>query len=524
MRYYPIHTHLHCAHEASASIGSHMSYAKRLGIHHIWTTEHDTRIGKPKGEYLHFFFPRAELFTQLPSGRQAGFQEIEENSGKYSFAETGKGIELHMTAEAGQRESMFFHTQGKAHSDPLFSHLTVEMDADLEIADGGQVCVDFVLSAQPPTYQQARLRYVLGAMPEPKPEEPEQYVTFPEKTDGIYRFSLTEDVCDTIGGLDNALCNLYLVAENGAKIRFRSFRFFRELEYEKTRQAQIALTKKLTEKWGVTAFVGFEVTGAGNHKNCYSTKVPVIEYAAFHNKVTNEQAVEYLQSYDAVYSWNHPLTAFAGSGKGDAFFLEIAEELVSSRVYGASMIEVGFPCGRGGVDEREYLRLWDRLSENGILITGNGDSDNHHALEKGWTEGNNFCVFAGLTDDEPPTEENFVKAFRRGSIWSGNPVVIKNLSLTGEGKPQGSLLRGEKAKVQFAAWDIQCGGYAQWIVNGTVAQRMEIQNGAVSGQWTLRCEQKYNFARVELYNEENMLIAFSNPIYLVGQDTQIKER
>ena len=32
MKYYPIHTHLHRAHEASASIGSYMSHIKALGF------------------------------------------------------------------------------------------------------------------------------------------------------------------------------------------------------------------------------------------------------------------------------------------------------------------------------------------------------------------------------------------------------------------------------------------------------------------------------------------------------------
>ena len=523
MTYYPIHTHLHCAHEATASIGSHMSYAKKLGINHIWTTEHDTRISKPKGEYLHFFFPQPELFTRLPSGRQAGFQEVEENTGTHCFAETDRGIELHLRTEPGQRESLFFHTQGKAHSDPLFSRLMVEMDGDLEVPDGGRILVEFILSTQPPTHQQARLCYVLGRFPEP--EELVQYVPFPEKTEGKYRFYLFEDVSEAIGGVDNALCNLNLVAENGAKIRFREFRFSRELEYEKTRQAQIALTKKLTEKWGVTAFAGFEVTGAGNHKNCYSTKVPVMERGTLTQYMTEEQAIAYLQSYNAVYSWNHPLTEFRNTGKTmECFFEDTAEELVKNRVYGASMIEVGFPYGRGQVAEREYLRLWDRLSENGIMITGNGDSDNHHGLPNGWTEGNNFCVFAGLYEDEQPTAENFAEAFRRGSVWSGNPVVIRNLSFTGDGNQQGSLLRGRQAQIALKAWDIQCSGYALCIINGKEAGRVEIENGAVAGEWTLNWEQPYNFARVELYNEENVLIAFSNPIYLVDENTQIKER
>lgn len=523
MKYYPIHMHLHCAHEASASIGSHMAHAKALGIEHLWLTEHDTRMGKPAGKYFSFLFPKAELYTALPTGVHAGFQEQEENSGAYAFSEEEGRICLELAAGKGQRESLFFHSRGKKHSDPLAAGLTVEMDAEIQ-PEGGYVCVEFILSAQPPTYRQARLCYVLGEMPQSK-DAPIQYLPFPARQDGKYTFSLSQDVSETIGGHDNALCNLNLIVGDGAVIRFRSFDFYRELEYQKARQAQIVLAEKLGQKWGVTPFVGFEVTRAGNHKNCFSTKVPLIEYAAFDYNVSNLQAVAHLQRHGAVYSWNHPFSEHGCTGETkEEIFEEKAKQLIDNRVYGAQLMEVGFPYTRGGFEGRYYLRLWDRLSENGILITGEGDSDNHHATENGWTEGNNFCSFTGLNDDEPPTEENFVKAFRRGTLWGGNPVVMRNLSFTGDGKEQGSLLRGEKAEIAFSATDIQCGGYAVCITNGEEIARLPIKNGTVAGSWVLECTQKYNFARVELYNDDDVLIAFSNPIYLVGAETEIEER
>ena len=517
--------HLHCAHEASASIGSHMSHAKALGMEYLWLTEHDSRIGKPKGKYLAFSFPEQKLWVHLPEiDRDAGFQEKEENTGSYAFLEADEGIALQISAEKGQRESLHFHSQAKRHSDPLLSRVTVEMDADVAL-DGGRVSVEFILSAQPPTYQQARLCYVLGQMPEKQGNAPVQYLPFPEKKDGKYTFALSRDVSEDIGGLDNALCNLNLIAENGAAICFRTLDFYRELEYEKARQAQIVLAERLGKKWGMTPFVGFEVTQAGNHKNCFSTKVPVIEYAAFGYNVSNAQAVAHLQKYNAVYSWNHPFTDHGCKARTkEEIFEEKARELIDARVYGAHLMEVGFPYTRGGFEVEYYLRLWDRLSASGIMITGEGDSDNHHAMPEGWTEGNNFCSFAGLYDDEPPTEENFVKAFKRGTLWGGNPVVMRNLSFTGDGKEQGSLLRGETAEISFSATDIQCAGYAVCISNGKEVARMPIKDGTVAGSWVLRCEQTYNFARVELYNEEDVLIAFSNPIYLVTEGTEIEER
>jgi len=71
MKYYPIHTHLHCSHEPTASIASHISYAKKLGIHHLWTSEHDTRMGKKEKDLSVFCFSKKELFVKLANDVEA---------------------------------------------------------------------------------------------------------------------------------------------------------------------------------------------------------------------------------------------------------------------------------------------------------------------------------------------------------------------------------------------------------------------------------------------------------------------
>ncbi|MBQ8685067.1 MAG: hypothetical protein IJ514_02705 [Clostridia bacterium] len=525
MKFYPIHMHMHCSHEQSASIGSHMSYAAGLGIRHLWTTEHDTRMGKKKKAVPVFYFPKKELFVTLENGAQIGFKEDEGNSGRYTFEETEEGISLRLSAASDQRESLFFYSQGKLHSDPLFSRLTVEMNADMvaPFDENGRVIVEFILSAQPPTYTQAKLCYVTG--PLPRGGVNVQYLPFPEKTNGVYRFPLYQDASEKIGGLDNALCNIRLVVEKGAKMVFRTFAFHRELEFEAVRQEQIKLAEKLGKKWGVTPFVGFEISGAGNHKNCYSTKVPVIDYAAFDYKVSNEQAVAHVKKHGGIFSWNHPLWKSAAQfpeKTDEEIVADFAETLIKERVYGATLIEVGFPYGRDGFGSAEaYLRLWDKLSENGVFITGDGDSDNHDAVADGWTEGNNFCTFAGLLKNEAPTEESFVNAFRRGSVWAGNPVKIRELSFGTGDKPMGSVLVGEKADIRFSSSGIKSDGYAVCVINGERSQRIDVKDGKFSGECTLYCDKKYNFARLEVYDADGILIAFSNPIYLVANEKDI---
>ena len=65
-----------------------MSHAAELGIKHIWTTEHDTRMGKKQTDIPVFTFPEDKLFTVLENGAKAGFLENDDNSGSYAFEKT----------------------------------------------------------------------------------------------------------------------------------------------------------------------------------------------------------------------------------------------------------------------------------------------------------------------------------------------------------------------------------------------------------------------------------------------------
>ena len=488
----------------------------------MWTTEHDTRMGRRPKDISVFSFPEKELLVRLENGTRAGFMEVDGNTGTYSFEDDLDGISMRIRADENKNQSMLFHSIGKRHSAPLFARLCVDLDADIlaNVENGARITVAFVLSAQPPTYKQAELCYVYGEMP--KKQENMQYLPFPKKENGVYRFPLTKDASEEVGGVDNALCNIRLTVENGGEMLFRSFVFHRELNFQEVRAEQIKLAKQLGEKWGVVPFVGFEISGAGNHKNCYSSKVPVIDYREYGFRVTNEQAIAHVKEHGGIFSWNHPFTVVAkAEGTQEERLAALSQKLVENRVYGASMMEVGFPSGRDGFTANHYLQLWDILSANGVFITGVGDSDNHHAVAEGWTEGNNFSTFVGLYGDEEPCEEDFVCALSRGSVWGGNPVKIKDFTFEVNDAPQGSVICGERVEVAFSAKDVRCGGYALCVVNGWPIQRVEISSGAVAGTFELTNTHKYNFARVEIYDEEGVLIAFSNPIYLVGDKRDI---
>jgi uncharacterized membrane protein HdeD (DUF308 family) len=120
----------------------------------------------------------------------------------------------------------------------------------------------------------------------------------------------------------------------------------------------------------------------------------------------------------------------------------VADELAAAEVFGASLLEVGFPHPKEDFSDRHYLGLWDALASRGVFLTGDGDSDNHHATADGWLHGNNFVTFVGLPEDTPATEESIVASLVRGSCFAADPTACRHLSLTAGDRPMGSILVG----------------------------------------------------------------------------------
>ena len=174
----------------------------------------------------------------------------------------------------------------------------------------------------------------------------------------------------------------------------------------------IKVANEVGRKWGCTPFVTFEVSAAGHHKNSYSTRVPVIDYASLGYKVTAEYAVEHIKKHGGVFSYNHPFTEWKNAHLSDKEKERVVDECIDdfteTRLLGAKIMEVGFPYPKEDFHTQHYLRLWDGLSLRGFFITGDGDSDNHHAVEDGWLFGNNFATWVGISDGLLPTEENIV--------------------------------------------------------------------------------------------------------------------
>jgi len=529
MKYYPTHMHLHASHEPSASISSHMEWAKRLGIRYIWLTEHDSRIGRKKKPLDSFVFLEDKLTYTLPSGIKAGFTEEEGSCGSYSFFKSGDFFSLSVIAKKGEREELTFKSSGKNHSEPLLADVAVELDADFSVNQDASVVFEIILSKRPPDFSHARLVYYLGNAPE-REEGHIQYVPFPERTDGKYIFNISSDAGEEVGGLDNALCYIKLILVGGsseAECIIRRISFSRKKNANEAREAQKQLANALSEKYGVRAFVGFEITEAGKpgrHKNCFSTTVPVLDYEARGFNITEREAAEHVISNGGIFSYNHALTELYEEGltvyQKKERVLSLARSLAACKLFGASVLEVGFPNGRDGFDYRLYSMLWDSLSMSGVFVTADGDSDNHGAEASGWTEGNNFATYIGLSEDEHPCEENIVKSLRRGTVYAADPTKNVVIDISSDGYPAGSVRVGKRCDISFYA-EVSVPSRVITVVNGNAVRWEDYRPGVIRFSEGLLAWEKYNFIRFEICDSEGRLIAISNPIYLVRDASDI---
>ena len=162
MKYLPIHMHLHASHEPLSSIGGHMARAASLGIHHLWLTEHDVRMGTKK-EAIEEFCLAGDALTVQMGKREAGFLAAPEGTGTCRAVRDGEGFALRVSTERGEWAEAVFFSAGKHHADPVFGRPTVTVDGDFENGEGVAELV-FILSQQPPHFEQVRLCYRKGGI------------------------------------------------------------------------------------------------------------------------------------------------------------------------------------------------------------------------------------------------------------------------------------------------------------------------------------------------------------------------
>ena len=520
MKYYPMAMHLHSVHQPGASMESHIYNAHLLGMKYIRFTDHDTRMGRMSAPVCDFDFTRGALYYLDHKDEGRGWKVVENPS------VTFENDALALSSPTGDRCGITFYSDGKRHARALLSDVTLNFAFDCSVGSSDKIIFDITLSQRPPEHKEAHFRYVIGEVSNAKTNLISE-VAMPDSTDGVYRLNLSRDVREEInlGGLDNTFASVSIFVEGNAKVTLRKFEIEHKYECNDLILKQRALADEIGKKYGIKPFVTTEMSGCGQHKNCFSSFVPVINYCERGYNMTEEEAAEYLRSYGAVFSYNHPFEAKRYKRK--AFTREEIERIIeyetetlaNNRVYAATCMEVGFPVGRGLFSLADYLRLWDNLALRGVFVTGDGDSDSHYS-DRSWFDANNFATWIAADDslDFPISEQTFNASLLSGNCYMGDPVRIKgDVDFHAGEFSMGAVIRTYDSDytVTLSLSDVKGGQTVRFIKDGAPFLTDTVYGLSYLRSITVTPDKSISFVRAELYDTDGRCIMLTNPIYFV---------
>lgn len=530
--YYPMHMHIHTCFQPGSSMAAHMYNAKKLGMRYIWFTDHDTRTGIKDRPVNGFSFDGDSLAKADHGFEVAAF----EKKAAFAWTVADRTATLQAKADPGdqwQSAGISFMSTGTRHTVALLMQVALKLGLSVEgIGGDSRLVLDVRLSQRPPECECAHMLYVLG---DPAGlAAPDCQVLPLNIENGVAVLPLSEDVSEepAIGGKDNVFdtITVTLQVRSGSELTVRVKDFVIEVQkfFEQAHQAQKEVAARVGERYGVTPFVAYEAS-LTEHKNCFCSKVPTIDYAEHDFCVTDSFVAEHIKKHGGIFAINHPLAIKPLKRKNldEAQRLQViakmAAALLANRAWGAELMEVGFPMGRNGFSMQEYLMLWDLLSAGGLFLCGYGSSDSHRNND-GWFDGNNFATWLGVDAalQHPIAEEAFILAMKQGNAYTGDPVKLQGAVRfeTEDGFSQGTVFRAkEKVNICFRAQDTKPGWRFRLVENGREVCSEEITGEEFAHRSVLMPGlETVSFQRAEMYDETGRCILLTNPIYLVKEE------
>ena len=547
-KYFGQPMHIHSCYQPGGSMEGQIYHVAKLGMQYTWFTDHDNRIAGQQDQIEKFDFEQKELYGEDESGLAQGFKlcddgEVEAQLTKDDCYCGTQCLKLTATAkeDGWNGGRVAFSASSKRHSGSLLMGITLKIAAKADWNENTRVIFDVQLSERPPEAKCAHVQYVLGST-EGLGDQPHTLVISLQPVEGwhSYTLNLSEDVQSeeavkqAVGGLDNALAtfSIYLQTKNGtAQAWFDEYIIDREKRGQPVREKQQEVANEIGAKYGVTPFIGTELSSSGDmHKNCFSTKVPIIPYYEYPNfEITHEEGIAWVKDHGGIFALNHPFQCCKyddlPDGELESRLERLAQEFIENKAWGATLMEVGFPMGRHGFDLSYYPRLWDKLTKAGIFITGYGCSDSH-SNTWGWYAHNNFATWIGVPQEEaePVCEDAFILGMKQGRAYCGDPVFLRGQAEleTDTGLHMGDVLVTENAEqshvVKFTYTQAQKGWKFRFVENGEIVAETVVDEENFAFTYTMKPNCQIHFIRGEMYNEEGRCILLTNPIYIHRKD------
>jgi len=534
--------HLHGSlSEGTASMSWHASVASVGGVDMLWWTDHDTGyyVGG-HGESTGLDFESGSLQSKIPifSERTASLQWTEvESSLEQSSSEVRRtaarsgdfGWRIEGLGTQGQR---LYHRLD-ATPDVNFKSLLAEVSFSVWIRAKGDpgLQIEIPLSATAAGEAARSDRYnkiVLHHLDEEPPREELAYYIPMELEQGAWTqvsldlSALAPEAFPDLGLDQHAeFVEVSLIGGGGRQMSYDidDFSWPQAVHGEELRELQRAHLAAM--EFDTRHLVGFEISGYGmDHMNAYGSEVPLIDYTQAGGWGLQE-AVEHVHDAGGIVSYNHMFSTSGALFEREDLLERIdarSAELVRTQVYGCDLLEVGYRQ-RGGAVEH-FLRVWDKLSEGGVWITGIGVSDQHARVYMETTK-NNFVTWISSSSTD---EDDLIWNLKRGAAWFGDPTLFPDadvslsfVSTTAQATAGQVVVEADPEQELELAISWLGAGWTVFLVDatGVLESWVTESDGAFAQAATIDAGEG-TAVRVEVYDAEDSAALFSNPIYFLA--------
>jgi hypothetical protein len=554
--------HIHSSFsEGAGTMLAQLTQARANGVDVLWWTDHDWRMsGQGYWQLVHFsgfsesMGPIRLQWNESRSGSLASASSqivsspaspADPGSRAMRIAATGSGSAFaylrRLANTSGGRQNLLGTLAGTTISLDVFpqsigpnAFMEVRVQTGYRPATGGRGAGPYVLSYRiggPGTPGSAVAQGLTGV------------VTLSAPTNAWTTIDLTPvaDVARIWPDLvadDTQLVKLFLGV--GSRNRSAGAGVFDRLRFTRTYSRDAVDVQRAIANAYATSFPdvvqhqGLEVSLHDWHVNRFGGQVTIPDYGDTPIlPVPNDPAVLRTIVSDAhatggVIAYNHLFGTSGGTAsvtQQESLRRSVASRLITERLYGADLVEVGYRL-RGGVQLARHLAVWDACSRNSIFATGTGTSDDHSG--QGWlTQQNNFLTWAWAEDSSEPS---LLAALSAGRCYFGDlRRFAGQLDLTVDGvHPMGSVSVSTAAARELGvlAAGLPTGARVR-LVSGPVDDAgastpdpgttwQDITAAIVGGQALLPLpNDAERFARLEVYDASGVMVAGSNPVWLL---------
>ncbi len=338
--------------------------------------------------------------------------------------------------------------------------------------------------------------------------------------------AMAEEFFPDVGSDQRAEFVKVLIRAKGAGLAYYDlddFTWTQEIKGETLRDEQRTYVEGLP--FAPLQLVGVEITPMPDaHLNAFGTQVPLVPYdQPGLAPETLSDAVEFVHSYGGLVSYNHMFGtkeyAFDDQTRAD-LVVDAISTLTATGVYGCDMLEVGYRS-RGGV-LADFMEVWDALSQAGVIITGEGASDQHFQTNWG-ADDNNFVTWVPAASE---TEEDLLWNLKRGAVYFGDPTHFEGGAVEVRfGDPiaqadQGQVVIGAVSlrDVTFQISSVQEGWKIRLVENGSPTEEIISQEAGPFAASFPVVPLGGNVVRMEVLSAEDDPVLFTNPIYYLDTD------